>query len=482
MKTQALNLISFFKPAQLILLLLLLVAYLSPVCAQTNPLVLKHADSMSFDRKVGKMSLYRDVFFTHDSLEFRTQWAKWNRRTDQVDFMGGFEFLHPKGHIKAKAGRYNRKTDFAQAWRGVFMRDSLGEITLGGDTLEYSRKTGIVEVWGNPILHKFPNEEEKKKALAKKALKNSKSAFLKKKSRKRKKQKSKSTGDEFGRPDDTLSISALKLRLDQDSRDAFAWDSVVIDRGKMHVTCDSAIFQYKKGYLKLSGSPVAQVGSYSVRGRQMEIWFKGESLQKMKVTWDAFGAQSDSTSIKDDVQWTEVEGDSMEVVFTNDDVDYLTVVGSGEGRFYEESKKDFINKVNGQSLVIDFEKGQPQDAKVREDASTRYFYFKESGEFGGWNEARGDSLDIGFQGSRLEKIAIQGNLASGVFMGENKSKNKKKNGKKSGLKNVKQLREIARKKKLEQQLNEKLNEQKGEEEAQNPKLPPPANKEDKNEP
>lgn len=187
----------------------------------------------------------------------------------------------------------------------------------------------------------------------------------------------------------------------------------------------------------------------------MEIWFQGESLQKMKVTWDAFGAQSDSTSLRDDVQWTEVEGDSMEVVFSNDDVDYLTVNGSGEGRFYEESKKEFINKVNGQSLVIDFEKGQPQDAKVREEASTRYFYFKESGEFGGWNEARGDSMDIGFRGSRLERIAIQGDLASGVFMGENKSKKKvQATNKESSFKKIRQLRKEAIRKRSEKQKKE----------------------------
>lgn len=438
---------------KMLLILFMLILAVTPVLAQTSPLVLKHADSMSFDRQIGKMSLYRDVYFTHDSLEFRTQRAKWNRRSDQVDFMGGFEFLHPKGQIKAKAGRYNRKKDFAQAWRGVFMRDSLGEITLRGDTLEYSRQTGIVEVWGHPVLHKFPNEEEISQALKKKQR-----SFIKKRSfrrKKREKTQKKNLGNELGRIDDTLSIRALKLRLDQDSRDAFAWDSVVIDRGKMHVTCDSAIFQYKKGYLKLSGDPIAQVGSYSVRGRQMEIWFQGESLQKMKVTWDAFGAQSDSTSLRDDVQWTEVEGDSMEVVFSNDDVDYLTVNGSGEGRFYEESKKEFINKVNGQSLVIDFEKGQPQDAKVREEASTRYFYFKESGEFGGWNEARGDSMDIGFRGSRLERIAIQGDLASGVFMGENKSKKKvQATNKESSFKKIRQLRKEAIRKRSEKQKKE----------------------------
>jgi len=156
----------------------------------------------------------------------------------------------------------------------------------------------------------------------------------------------------------------------------------------------------------------------------MEIWFNGESLEKIKVTRNAFGASKDTVTSPGDIQWTEVEGDSMQVFFANDEIDSLTVVGSGEGRFYDESTKDYKNKVNGRSLVIDFIDSQPIEAKVREEAKTKYFYFKSNGDFGGWNEARGDSLDIDFDGGKLMKIAIQGNLASGVFMGESKSENK----------------------------------------------------------
>lgn len=399
---------------RLSLISLLLWTMLSGVWAQSTPLVLQHADSMSFQRKVGKTALFGSVRFVHDSLVFKTHYAQWDRRKDEVDFKGGFSFDHPKGYIKAKRGIYSRRADRARAYHDVFMRDSLGEIMLYGDSLDYQRKKDFVKVWGSPKLIKAPSQEDIAQA-----------------------QLNQSAQNELGSRIDTLTIEALELRYHQDTRQAQAWDSVVIHRGNLHVTCDSALFQPKKGYLKLSGQPVAQVGSYRVQGRVMEIWFQGESLKRIKVTYDAFGAQRDTLSKKNDIQWTEVEGDSMEVFFKKEDLDYLTVNGSGEGRFYDESTKQYINKVNGKSLKIDFHQSQPQVAKVRESARTQYFFFKDNGQFGGWNEAQGDSLDLNFAGSQLERISIKGNLASGVYMGAEKSKSSKSTKSKKSQKSSK---------------------------------------------
>lgn len=390
------------------LLLVFFIILSANLWSQSTPLVLQHADSMSFDRKSGRTELYRNVKFKHDSLDFRAQFAKWDRRTDRVDFKGGFSFKHPKGLIKAKTGKYFRKQDHAKAYHDVFMQDSLGEIQLQGDTLDYKRLTSLVKIWGSPTLYRFPSADEKASQI------NAASP-----------EKTLIQEEDITSRDDTLAISGKLLRFNQETRIAQAWDSVVIDRGKMHVTCDSALLDTKGGYLKLVGSPQAQVGTYEVRGARMEIWFEKESLQRIKVWKDAFGSQKDSISKPGDIQWTQVQGDSMEVFFQEEAVDYLTVEGSGVGRFFDESTKQYVNKVNGKKLVVDFVDSQPQSAKVSEEARTQYYFFKDNGDFGGWNEAQGDSLDLNFDGSQLKTIGIRGNLASGVYMGQSNSKSKK---------------------------------------------------------
>ncbi len=467
----------------------------SDILAQSTPIVMQSADSLYVNRKTGNYTLFRNVKFKHDSLRFATHYANWDKKKDNVIFKGGLAITHPQGMIKSKSGRYSRRQNRASAYGNVFMTDSLGELTLNGDTLDYKRDEGIVNVWGKrPTLTKFPNQAlldslkikkeaqskeleeirnkkrvekhrlrqlkknqtskpisahkasqqlttaqsnntvssiaksaerkrkflEKRKAARKQRIKKKTSRIQSKKYKSRKSSVDQAKDIDVSSELDTLTITADRLRYMQDQRQANAMTNVHIIKGEMDIQCDSAFFDYKEGYLKLSGSPQARVGSYFVKGIKMEIWLDGSKLEKIKVWGDAFGQQSDSISDPDDVQWTEVEGDSMVVIFKNDDVDFLRVDGQGEGRFFDESKKSFVNKINGKSLTIDFENSQPKLAKVRDDARTKYFFFKENGVFGGWNEAQGDSLDLQFEGSKLEKISIKGNLASGIFMGVDK--------------------------------------------------------------
>ena len=125
--------------------------------SQSTPIVMESADSLYVNRKTGKYSLFRNVRFKHDSLRFSTNYANWDKRRDNIEFRGGLKITHPKGEIKSKTGSYSRRANRAKAYGNVFLRDSLGELTLTGDSLDYRRKQGKVDVWGSrPELKKYP--------------------------------------------------------------------------------------------------------------------------------------------------------------------------------------------------------------------------------------------------------------------------------------------------------------------------------------
>ena len=75
------------------LLPLLLAALLATsAAAQTSPLIMKHADSLAVARKRGTLLLQGRVHFIHDSIQFRTQRAFWNKNDESVQCSGGFLF------------------------------------------------------------------------------------------------------------------------------------------------------------------------------------------------------------------------------------------------------------------------------------------------------------------------------------------------------------------------------------------------------
>ena len=91
-----------------VLLLCLLMAEVQGF-AQSSPLIMKHADSLAVARKRGTLLLQGRVHFVHDSVQFRTQRAFWNKDAETVQCSGGFLFTHPSGYIDAHNGLYQKK-------------------------------------------------------------------------------------------------------------------------------------------------------------------------------------------------------------------------------------------------------------------------------------------------------------------------------------------------------------------------------------
>jgi hypothetical protein len=63
------------------------------LCAQSSPLIMRHADSLSVARTRGSLLLQGKVHFIHDSIQFKTQRAIWNRDIDMVSVMVAFYLL-----------------------------------------------------------------------------------------------------------------------------------------------------------------------------------------------------------------------------------------------------------------------------------------------------------------------------------------------------------------------------------------------------
>ena len=349
-------------------------------CAQSKPLVMEHADSLYVDRAKGYLVLEGNVRFRHDSVQFTTQRAFWNRETDIVKCEGGFLFTHPKGFIKANAGEYRRKEQRADMAGSVVAKDSAGEGTFLGERAIYDRKNDFLDLPLQPVLLRF------QKDTAKKAI-------------------------------DTLKLVAQRITYDRKKDFAIAYRNVKVTRGDLVVTCDTGWFDQKNGSMVMVGKPKCVLKENQLSGDSMHIVLDvdKEKLKTVRVVRNALGTQDNKPKPTDPLQHTKVQGDTIFAEFANDKMKQLFVSLNARGEFWEEDAKDYINKMNGSRLHLAFDDGQMKDARVQGGAKSTYWYLDNKRVVSGRNEAMGDTIFASFDSSKVQKLRIVGTMATGVF-------------------------------------------------------------------
>jgi len=347
------------------------------VFGQSSPLIMEHADSLAAQRRAGFLLLRGDVRFHHDSVQFRTERAVWNKTFDLVNCEGGFDFRHPRGNIKAKSGTYLRAQEMATAVGNVVARDSSGEGAYFGERLLYDRKKKILTLPEKPLLHQY--QRNKKGGM------------------------------------DTLAIQARHIVYDQIKQYAVASDSVRITRDDMVVTADTGYYDRKNSFMILRGHPRCSLKGYVLTGDSMRVELDGETLKSVLVVRNAHGVQDEDPGNNKPKQHSEVQGDTLFVEFQNKKAKRLYVNNSAKGLFYESDLAEFINRMSGDRLDIEFDDGKMKVAQVRGDARSSYFYATAERKVSGLNESAGDTIHITFDSNQVKKLKVAGNLATGIY-------------------------------------------------------------------
>ncbi len=368
---------------RLAMLGLFLCGLLSQVAAQTSPLVMRHADSLAAMRKAGFLLLNGRVRFTHDSIEFRTGRATWNKNADQVDCEGNFVFTHPDGYIKAKSGSYRRKTEIATAKGSVEAKDSAGAYAFFGNHLVYDKKKKILTLTRKPLLHQYQLQKDGKI--------------------------------------DTTAVRAEFISFDQNAEFAKAFENVVITQGGMVVTCDSGYLDKRQGWVSLKGNPKFTMDGYELTGDSIYLTIDTEkrTLKSALVVRNAHGKQHERGKRGKPDQFTEAVGDTLYAEFANDKIQRLYVNLNAHGSFYEADFADYRNSMDGGRLDLSFRNGKLQGALISGEAQSTYFHIGEKQRvIEGKNEAAGDTIRIAFDEGKVRHLKLAGTktLASGRYI------------------------------------------------------------------
>jgi len=342
----------------------------------TMPLVMEHSDSLAAMRKAGHLFLKGNVKFKHDSVEFRTEQAYWNKNSDAVYSEGGFDFRYPKGNIKANKGNYSRKSNTAIAEGNAEARDSAGKGAFFGEKIIYNRDIEFMEIPEQPLAHYYFVEKGKL---------------------------------------DTLAIRSKTMTYDQQKQLAMAADSVLITRREVVIIGDTGFYNQKQGFLSLKGNPKCIMSDYTVTGDSMFVKLQDNEVESVLVIQNAHGMQQTAETKGKPAQHSEVFGDTLFLAVKNNKAQSLYVNINARGLFYEADLPDYVNKMNGNRLDIFFNAGKMKLAEVKGNASSLLFNINTNRKVDGKNESSGEAIFITFDSTQVSKIKVKGNLASGIY-------------------------------------------------------------------
>lgn len=380
---------------------------------QSSPIIMRHADSLAVARKRGTLLLHGRVHFVHDSVQFRTQRAQWNKDSEMVQCDGGFLFTHPSGYIDAKNGTYRKKAGIAMASGDVHAGDSAHTYYFTGEYLEYDKTNEILTMPAKPVLRQFEKRkdggEDTLTIVARRIVYDKKNG------------NADAEGDvTITQKDVTISSDIMNYNKKDDFAQAF--NHVKLTQKDMVVTCDTGYFDRKNNWLSMKGNPACDLKNYHLTGDSIFLVLDsaGKSLKSALVIRNAHGIQHEDPKKNAPGSVTEAFGDTLYAEFEGNKIVRLYVNLNARGFFYETDLQEYRNLMDGDRLDLYFKKGKMDKAVVSGKAQSTYFYVKKDRSVAGKNEASGDTIHILFdaQKNAVKSLKLLGNgaMASGRYV------------------------------------------------------------------
>lgn len=415
----------------------ILILFSGEAVAQSSPIIMKHADSLAVARKRGTLLLHGRVQFLHDSVQFKTQRAIWNKDGEVVQCDGGFLFTHPSGYIDARNGVYQKKRGLATATGDVHAGDSAHTYYFTGEYLEYDKEKEILTMPTKPVLRQFEKNksggEDTVKIVARRIVYNKKDGYAE------------ARGDVTITQKD-VAISADNMNYSKKDDYAEAFNHVKLTQNDMVVTCDTGYFDRKNNWLSMKGNPTCDLKNYHLTGDSIFLVLDstGNSLKSALVIRNAHGIQQEEPKRNAPGSVTEAFGDTLFAEFSGNKIERLYVNLNARGFFYETDLQDYRNLMDGDRLDMYFNKGKMDKAVVSGKAQSTYFYIKKDRSVSGKNEASGDTIHILFdaQKNAVKFLKLLGNstMASGRYVDLEKERRNKELALKDSLAKVDSLK------------------------------------------
>lgn len=299
--------------------------------------VVMKGDTGEFSRLENIAALRGRVTIDDEHGRIRAQRVRYWRRDRIAWLWGKVDFQDAKSRVQADSVLYRQAEGKGEAFGSVVITDLETGSVVRGSHAFYDRNTGQTRIDAAPRM------------------------VLRQK---------------VGGVD--TAVEADDARFDQQQRAMRTRGHVRITRGGSTATADSAVLYEKDDRVLLRGRPRMNQGDTTMRGTEIDIFYKDNDVERVAVRGAAqvLQSRSDTLIVREP---NEVRGDSAQLYFTGGNLSRAVVVGNATSKFVPaESQSDRVsrNEARGDSILMRFENDAVQEVLFKGNASGTYRYFE----------------------------------------------------------------------------------------------------------
>lgn len=174
---------------------------------------------------------------------------------------------------------------------------------------------------------------------------------------------------------DTLSVSADTMESFRGENEYYLFHgSVIIARGEVSASADSALFNQKAGLLKLYKSPIVWFSENQLTADSIHIYYSESKLDSINAFANALSLSRSEDDYSERVN--QLSGDTIKIVVHDSKLDIIISIGNSESLYnlYTDAGiPDGLIKHSAHSIVVDFEQDELRDINWLEQVKGKMF-------------------------------------------------------------------------------------------------------------
>ncbi len=292
------------------------------------------ADSIYYNQRTGDLELMGNAYYEEESQLAKAKTIRYNEKSGNSELIGEGYFKQEESTVEGEYIKYNKTTERFYANGRAQIID--GENQVIADTIDYL-KNGIGDLRGDVI---WTDTSSNSSLYCDMALYDEQTDYIKAMGRDtRPYMESISEGDTMYLAADTLFSFSMEeidtLGVRDTMRVLKAYNDVRIYKSNLQAIGDSLYFNDRDSIFSLFDNPFVWSDSTQFSADTIDLYMKNESLNRAHLKSDGL-----ILNFIESEYFNQIKGRDINVYFSADTLDYMTVEGNAESIYYMLDDED----------------------------------------------------------------------------------------------------------------------------------------------
>lgn len=306
------------------------------------------SDDLGYHTESKIVSFYGPSVVTSDSSQLRTSLGTWDAIREHAVFYSRSSVWTNEQYVEADTIDFHKKTGFGEAWGNVILLDTIQQITLYSGYAQYNQRTKQMLATLKPVLKKLTDND---------------SLFIR--------------ADTFYAAPVTQVATSVLEHADTttlyDSEESsiqryfIGYHHVIVFSDSLQAVCDSISYSQADSIMRMMGDPIA--------------WSR-----KSQITGDTILIYMDSSN-------------HVERLYIPNNAFVVSMSGPEQAQLFDQ--------VQGKTLTAYFDSNVIRKMVVRPNVTCIYYALNDQEEYIGVHQASCEQLSLFFEGEELDRIILE---------------------------------------------------------------------------